>query len=75
MAQSFSFDQTWASADKAIGSAFSASMKRFGLNQDPKVALYAGLTPEDFQDLSKDFGETSVLQYIQEMEKNRLMQK
>jgi len=56
----------------AVDKAFQHTTKRFGLGTDKDLNLYQTLTMDDFQDLTRDFGETNVLQYIQEMEKRKL---
>jgi len=53
--------------------AFDQSAKRYGLTTDPAVLQYSNLSQDDFVDLIKDFGETDVLQYIQELERKRLL--
>lgn len=75
MAPNSKFSKAWDRMGKSVQSAFDESAKRYGLNSDPAVDQYSNLQPEDFQDMSKDFGETDVLQYIQEMEKKKLLAK
>lgn len=73
MARNSSFDKSWERMGKSVDLAFDQSAKRYGLTTDPAVLQYSNLSQDDFDDLVKDFGETDVLQYIQELERKRLL--
>lgn len=73
MAQNSKFDRMLQRSFKAVDYAFKAASKRMGLESDPDLGLYAMLTSEDFKTMARDFGSTDVLQYIQEMERKRLL--
>lgn len=74
MEQSSKLRPIFQNMQSALKTAFGQSAKRFGLTRDPDLSLYNRLTPDDFKAMSRDFGETNVLQYIQEMEKKRLLE-
>lgn len=57
---------------KTTKSAFDKSMKRAGIETDPHVMLYNTLNTEDFDQLSKLYGEDTILNYIRKMESKRL---
>jgi len=74
MAQNSRFDKALQRSRKAVDIAFSQSAKRMGLTRDKDLGIYSMLNSDDFQALAQDFGETDVLQYIQEMERKRLLE-
>lgn len=73
MVKSSSFETIWSKRETSTAKAFAETERRLGLHQSPEVLTYSQLSPDDFADLAKDFGETNVLQYIQELEKKKLL--
>ena len=57
---------------KNTQSGFDRSMKRAGVETNPDVMLYNTLKPEDFNQLSKVYGQNTIMDYIRDMESKRL---
>lgn len=53
-------------------SAFKKTMVRAGVETNPTVMLYNTLRPEDFDGLSRVYGQDVVLDYIKDMESKKL---
>jgi len=73
MATKDNLDDAFKRAKANMNTAFDRTLKRSGLGGDKDVKTYEGLTVEDFGDLSKMYGQDNVLQYIQDVEKKRLI--
>ena len=74
MAQNSSFNKMLDRTFKAVDYAFDRSIKRMDLSRDMDLSIYSKLTSDDFETMARDFGSTDVLQYIQQMEKKKLME-
>lgn len=73
MARSSKTGDIFKRSHRAVETAFQSTAKRLGLETSPDMLTYETLAPEDFNDLSKLYGQESVLEYIREMEKKRLL--
>lgn len=57
---------------KATSSAFSNVHRRMYGDKDDDLRIYDSLTPRDFFDMTQEFGEDNVVEYIREMEVKRI---
>ena len=58
----------------AVGKAFDRVHTMVGVPVDPVVRMYDKLRPEDFQKLERKFGRDVVVEYVEDMEKNKIME-
>ena len=60
---------------RATKKAFQQVGKVSGMETDPDLKLYSTLKPEHFTKLIEVYGEQPIINYIKEMESNKIMKK
>ena len=60
---------------RATKKAFQQVGKVSGMETDPDLKLYSTLKPEHFTKLIEVYGEQPIIDYIKEMESNKIMKK
>lgn len=65
----------FAMVQRATKKAFQRVGAVSGMETDPDLKLYSTLKPEHFTKLMEVYGEEPIIDYIKEMESNRIMRK
>jgi hypothetical protein len=65
----------FAMVQRATKKAFQQVGKVSGMETDPDLKLYSTLRPEHFSELIKVYGEEPIINYIREMETQRIIKK
>ncbi len=65
----------FAMVQRATKKAFQQVGKVSGAETDPDLKLYSTLKPEHFSQLIREYGEQPIIDYIREMEGQKIMKK